>query len=261
MRVLTMNVWGVRGDWPARRAALHAELEALDPDVLSLQETIVTDDYDQVTDLLGGSRHVAHQQAREPDGQGVSIASRWPISAVRELDGRLGPRTGFAATTLLADIDTPDGPLLLVNHFPSWRPALEAERCRQALAAARMIETMRPDPNAAVVLAGDLDADPDADSVRFWTGRAALEGTSVCYRDAWASARPGEAGATYTPDNPLMVDGDWPFRRIDYVLVRCDGGGHPVRFVRSCRLVGDAPRDGVWLSDHFGLVADLSARV
>jgi endonuclease/exonuclease/phosphatase family metal-dependent hydrolase len=172
MRVLTMNVWGVRGDWPGRRAALRAELRELDPDVLSLQETIATDDYDQVKDLLGGSHYVVHQQAREPDGQGVSVASRWPVTGVRELDGQLGPRTaGFAATTLLVDIDAPDGPLLLVNHFPSWRPALEAERCAQTLAAARAIEEMRPDPDAPVVLAGDLDADPDADSVRFWTGR------------------------------------------------------------------------------------------
>ncbi len=76
------------------------------------------------------------------------------------------------------------GELLVVNHFPSWRPDLEHERCVQAVRAAEAITRLRPDPAAHVVLAGDLDADPDADSIRFWTGRCALASVSVCYRDA-----------------------------------------------------------------------------
>jgi hypothetical protein len=36
-----------------------------------------------------------------------------------------------------------------------------------------------------VIVAGDLDADPGSASIRFWTGRQALDGFSVCYRDAW----------------------------------------------------------------------------
>jgi hypothetical protein len=31
-----------------------------------------------------------------------------------------------------------------------------------------------------VIVAGDLDADPASTSIRFWTGRHALDGTSVC---------------------------------------------------------------------------------
>ena len=57
---------------------------------------------------------------------------------------------------------------------------------------------------------------------------------------------------TYTPDNPLLVDDDWPLRRIDYVLVRC--GEHGVGLqIRDCRVVGDDPS----VSDHYGLLADL----
>jgi endonuclease/exonuclease/phosphatase family metal-dependent hydrolase len=45
-------------------------------------------------------------------------------------------------------------------------------------------------------------------------------------------------------------------RRIDYVLVR--GGSHgPLSDVAGCRLVFTEPGDGVWVSDHFGVLADL----
>jgi endonuclease/exonuclease/phosphatase family metal-dependent hydrolase len=126
---------------------------------------------------------------------------------VRELDLQLGPRTvDIAATTLIAEVDAPTGPVLLVNHFPSWKLSMEAERCAQTLLAARAVEEMRPDPDALVIVAGDLDADPDSTSIRFWTGRHPLEGMSVCYRDAWAAVHPDRPGHTYTPDNPLLAD-------------------------------------------------------
>jgi hypothetical protein len=92
----------------------------------------------------------------------------------------------------------------------------------------------------------------------FLTGRQSLDGTSVCYRDAWESANPSDPGATSTPDNPLVADWDWPFRRLDYILVRCGEHGGPTLIIRACSRVFDQPVEGVWASDHFGVVADLS---
>ena len=57
-----------------------------------------------------------------------------------------------------------------------------------------------------------------------------------------------------------MTQGNWPRetgRRIDYVLVGSDDHGPTLR-IESCRLVLDAPVDGVWASDHFGVLADFS---
>ena len=53
MRVLTLNVWGVRGDWDARRSVLASGLRELEPDLVAFIEAIKTDEYDQVVDLLG----------------------------------------------------------------------------------------------------------------------------------------------------------------------------------------------------------------
>ncbi|MCP9984516.1 endonuclease/exonuclease/phosphatase family protein [Actinomadura madurae] len=263
MRVMTMNLWGTRGDWAKRRDVLARGIGDLAPDLVAFQEVIRTRSYDQAADLLGPRYHLAHSEAREPDGQGIAIGSRWPFDGVREADLDLTPRTaGFACTTLGAQVMAPDpaGPLLLVNHFPSWRLDMEYERELQAVASARLIETMLDGRDMHVVLAGDLDAAPDAASVQFWTGRRSLQNTSVCYRDAWDRVHPGEPGVTYTPDNPLMEDGDWPFRRIDYVLVRCGLHGGPTLPIDDCRRVFVHPVGGVQASDHYGLTADLGDR-
>lgn len=89
---------------------------------------------------------------------------------------------------------------------------------------------------------------------------------SVCYRDAWEAAHPGEPGHTFTPENPTMPTGEkgyWliePGRRIDYVLVRCSGHG-PTLDIRSCERLFDRPVRGTWASDHFGVTADLATHL
>lgn len=267
MRVVTQNLWGRRGGWADRRRVLITGLDALRPDLVAFNEAIVNEEYDQVSDLLDTGFHLAHQTSREPGdavgvetGQGVSLASRWPLGEVRELDLHVTPRTaGFACVTLAAEVQAPEpiGPLLFVYHNPSWQLAFEYERELQALAAARFIEDFVGDRTMHVVLAADLDADPAAASARFWTGRQALDGMSVCYRDAWESTHPGEPGHTFTPDNPLMIGGDWPFRRIDYIFVRCGEHVGPTLTISACKRIFNEPVDGLWASDHFGLVADL----
>jgi endonuclease/exonuclease/phosphatase family metal-dependent hydrolase len=262
MRVLTLNLWGRRGHWNERCAVLVEALRELDPDLVAFQEAVVTEGYDQAADLLGPDFHLAHQQEREPGqgdverGQGTSIASRWPLHDVREVDLHVTPRTaGFACTTLVAEVDAPVGPLVFANHVPSWQLSFERERELQALAAARELEKLARDRH--VVLAGDFTADPDSAGVRFLTGRQSLDGTSACYRDAWESVHGNEPGETFTPQNPLVRDWDWPFRRLDYVLVRCGEHGGPTLEVTGCERAFDEPVDGVWASDHFGVVADL----
>lgn len=253
VRVVTLNVWAHGGDWPARRAVLATGFAALAPDLVALQETVVGDAGDQTREIVGDGFEVVHSQRRSDDGTGVSIASRWSIADVEELELDASARDeGFPCTTLIATIDAPelDAPLRLVNHFPSWKPQQELERERQAVQAASRLEQLA----GHVVVAGDFDADPDAASLRFWTGRRSLHGVSVCYRDAWARVHPGEPAPTFTPDeNPLVADPDWPFRQIDHVLVRCGEHGGPTLPIRACRRVFD----DVAASDHYGLLAEL----
>jgi endonuclease/exonuclease/phosphatase family metal-dependent hydrolase len=281
MRVLTQNLWGwyfplegpgigkARPDaappaaWSDRQAALAAGLRALDPDLAAFQEAIALDGHDQVVDLLGPGHHVVHQREREADGSGVSLASRWPITRVHEVDLHLTPRTaGFPCVTLVAEVQVPPpiGPLVFATHKPNFQLALERERELQAVAGAGFLERLAAERGVPVVVAGDFDATPDAASMRFWCGRQSLGEASVCYRDAWQHLHPDDPGHTFTSANPLVAEGTWPLergRRIDYVLVRCADHGPGLDIV-ACERIFEAPVDGVWASDHFGVVADLA---
>lgn len=267
LRVATLNAWGVRGDWPRRRRTLADGFAALDADVITLQEVILAERLDQVREMLGPDYHVVHHGDRESDGQGISTASRWPVRQAVEVDLNVTDRTaGFACTALVTEIDAPRpwGRLWLVNHLPDYQLDHEYERGSQAVAVATAIRRLTADRPGHVLVAGDFDAEPDAASLRFWTGREALHGMSVCYRDAWAAAHPGldrhdPSGHTYVPENPFSEDWDWPFRRIDYILVGCARIGGPTLMVTACRRIMDQP--DTCASDHYGLLAELALPV
>jgi endonuclease/exonuclease/phosphatase family metal-dependent hydrolase len=187
---------------------------------------------------------------------------------VWEPDLNVTPRTDdFACGTLIAEVFAPEPiwPLLFVNHLPNWQLTFEHERELQTVIAARATEEIAEGHDGLhVVLVGDLDATPDSASVRFLHGRQSHGGMSMCYRDAWGSIHPGEAGHTFTAENPLVTAENWDWepelgRRIDYIMVRCSDHG-PTLDVRACQRIFDEPADGVWGSDHFGVVADFSAQ-
>ena len=276
LRVITLNVWGSYHPtpdgmdrvppgatppeaWRRRRNALRAGLDALRPDLVAFQEVLCRDGYDQVVDLLGPGYDVWHHPARLADGSGNSIASRWPLGEVRETEHRITGRVDRQLVTV-AEVQVPDtiGPLLFAHPSASYQMPFEHERELEAVTAARIIEDLVDGHH--VVLAGDFNAAPDTASMRFWRGRQSLGGVSVCFLDAWDDVHRGEAGHTFTPENAMMSHNGWPHergRRIDYILVRCGLQG-PTLQVTGCERIFDEPVDGVWASDHFGVVADLA---
>jgi len=256
----TLNTWGTRGDWPSRLSALRDGFAALEADVLTLQETVLTANLDQATLMLGDGYYLAQQTEREsgdravPAGQGITTASRWPIGDVMEVDLHVTDRTGeFGCACLVTEILAPDpiGRVWVANHFPDYQLDPEVERCLQAVRVSDLLEECVADRPGHVIVAGDMDADSASDSMRFWTGRHVIDRRSVCYRSAWDAIHPGEPVETYCPDNPFQVDPDWPFRGIDHVLVRCSRSG-PTLLARRCRRIFDL--DTTTASDHYGLV-------
>jgi endonuclease/exonuclease/phosphatase family metal-dependent hydrolase len=262
VHVLTLNLFGRDGGWSERREVVRAGLRRMSPDLVALQDVARTPEYDQVADVVDAGYAIVHQERRAPDGSGISTATRWPVLRVHQLDLEVTDRAhGFPCTALAVEVAGPQpiGPVLLVNRRTSWQLTAEHERELEAVAVARWIERLVAGRRLHVVIAGDLNAAPDAASVRFLLGLQSLEGTSVCYRDAWSAVRT-DLGATFTPANALVRDGEMPLepgRRIDYVLVRCTDSG-PTLAVAGCDHAFDAPVDGVWASDHFGVMAELT---
>ena len=76
----------------------------------------------------------------------------------------------------------------------------------------------------------------------------------LVFRDAWTAPGCEDPGYTWADANPYAKVEHEQQRRIDYVFTgwrRNDGRGAPL----SCRVVGDEPVDGVWPSDHYGVLA------
>jgi endonuclease/exonuclease/phosphatase family metal-dependent hydrolase len=264
LRVITFNLLSPdQADWDRRREVIRRGLRKLRPDVVALQETVWGDGYDQASDLLGPDYEMARHASRSADGVGAVLASRWPFGNISEVDLHVTERVDdlpwAAAVTAEVLLPEPFGITLLVHHKPTYQLGYARERELQAVATARFVETQVTGRDLHVVLLGDFDDTPDSACVRFLTGRQSLDQLSVAYRDAWEAAHPGELGHTFTPSNPLVRDGEWSQelgRRIDYVLVRCGIRG-PSLQIANCHRIFDQAVDGVWASDHFGVLADL----
>ncbi|MDP3893296.1 endonuclease/exonuclease/phosphatase family protein, partial [Nocardioides sp.] len=160
---------------------------------------------------------------------------------------------------VLVEVDTPVGTVVVAHHKPSWPFPFEHEREQQAVLVARILEENIASRDLHAVVLGDFDATPDSASMQFWRGRRPVDGLSVCYQDAWEYAHPDDPGYTFELTNPLVRDGEVATdvtRKIDHILVRSGWHG-PTLHVTRCERVLDGPSEGVWVSDHFGVLADL----
>jgi endonuclease/exonuclease/phosphatase family metal-dependent hydrolase len=259
-RVVTYNVYGpANPDWERRHALIRSTLRDLDADVVALQEVPVDQDF--LDDLLGPGYHFGHF-SRTSDGVAGTLATRWPQRRVTELDLRISERVKSTLTwsaALVVEVDTPLGTVVVAHHKPTWPFPFELEREAQAVLLARTLEEHIGDRDVHAVVLGDFDATPDSASLSFLRGRRPVDGISVCYQDAWEYVHPDDPGRTFDLENPLVREGEVATavsRRIDHVLVRAGLHG-PTLLVRECRRVLDAPVDGVWASDHYGVLADL----
>ncbi|MFE0800634.1 endonuclease/exonuclease/phosphatase family protein [Streptomyces sp. NPDC058812] len=271
LRVLTLNVWNTRGDSAARMALINAELRRHAPDLVAFQE-VLPGQLDQL--IAGTGLHGTDQSqvsmAAPPFADrygGTAIATRWPHRVVEVLDQRGTDAPDVPWLTLAAHVPLPDlGEVLFVAPTTSFRLDQEAARERQVLALSDL--DVRHRTALPTIMAGDFNADPDTAGIRYLTGRQSLAGRSTHYHDAWEVAGAGP-GHTWSTDNPdasediaRLVRQPRHHRRLDYVLVGSPHA-HPHAFARvlDARLVFDEPSDGVWASDHYGVVVDLDLGV
>jgi endonuclease/exonuclease/phosphatase family metal-dependent hydrolase len=263
LRVITFNLLTLAdANGEQRQEAVRKVLPDLCPDVVALQEVTRRPDFDQARYLLGPDYTIVGLPGESPSHAGECLASRWPVGEVTTLDVPVISETRLRATAVAADIlfPPPLGPLLVVHHRGTYELPLEHVREQQAVATAQFIEDLIADRrDLPVILLGDFNAEPDAASIRFLSGKQSLAGASVRYEDAWEMTHAGEPGHTFSPHNPLVAAGQMPAergRRIDQIMIRSGAHGPPLD-VTDCRLIFDQPVGGVWASDHFGVLADL----
>ena len=270
VRVLTINVQNDEGD-PRRTRLLNQEVRRLAPDLVAFQEVGYPGRRDQLAELIDGTGlHATHQAGvldHVPPGAdrygGTAVATRWPHRIREVVQGRLADRPDIYWWSLAVAVPLPGlGELLFIAPTTPWPLDAEAARERQAIEVTDLDARHRT--ALPTVIAGDLNAAPEAAGIRYLSGQQTLNGRSVHYHDAWAVAGDGP-GHTWTVDNPVaaaeierVIGQPGHRRRIDYVFVG-SAHAHPAARARilGARLVADRPVDGVWLSDHAGVLVDL----
>lgn len=269
MRLATWNLWWRYGDWDRREPAIAATLRAVDADVVTLQESWELDGERQVDRLAVSTGHLHRvyvpyddcrywqRRASGADARatiGLAVLSRWPVRVLEVLPLPHGDGADNGRIAVGVRIERPDGAVPVVTTHLASSPAASATRVRQVREVAALAHrTQQAVDGGAVVVTGDLNAEPHSDEVRLLSGTLtapAVAGLTLI--DAWRFAEPDDPGWTWRRDNPYLGPGN-PDARIDHVLVGTERGG----VVHAAGLVGADGVDGVWPSDHAGVRVDL----
>jgi len=249
------------GPWEERLSVLRAGLAKLRPDVIGMQEVLhsaVGDALDQARAIADGLGYeIAYGVGSEAHGVafGNAILSRWPILRKDNFPLPNGG-TDERRAVVFAEIDAPFGKLPFFSTHLNWRLHEGHVRCEQVRAVAEIIAREAPVSGFPPVVVGDFNAEPDADEIRFMKGLTGLGGKCVYFADCFGAAGEGK-GTTFARRNPFAYLCHEPDRRIDYVFVRGPDDryrGEPL----AARVCFDEEIDGVFPSDHFGVVATIS---
>jgi endonuclease/exonuclease/phosphatase family metal-dependent hydrolase len=263
IRVGTWNLWWRFGEWDRRRGTIERVLELVDADVLGLQEVWSTARENQAEALAARlGMHFMWAPSPRPErwqqrigdasvGVGTAILSRWPLvdQGVRAL-----PDAEMMA--LYAVVDTPAGGLPVFTVHLDSAPGASSVRCRQVAAVAALVAE-KGEGQLPAVITGDFNAEPDSDEIRLLEGhRTAPAVPGQVFVDAWRFADAAAAGATWDRRNPHVAALGFPDSRIDYVFVGMPVAGRGC--VLGARRFGTAPLDGIWASDHCGVLAHIA---
>jgi endonuclease/exonuclease/phosphatase family metal-dependent hydrolase len=263
LSVMSLNLWHDSGPYAERVPRLREWIDRLDPDLIGFQEALRGPDIDQVAELLEGrGYHLDYVCASkfERDGVGTmefgnAIASRWPIVDRETLQL---PDAGDAEqrAALSVTIDSPHGPVGLTCTHLHWKWRHGETRERQVAALCDLALRRRPRGGFPPLVIGDFNAAPESAEIRYVCGLQSLGGRSVALLDAWTTVGPDGPGFTWSNDNQYAQADLEPNRRIDYVFAGFPNRNGVGQFV-SCEVVCNDERDGVWPTDHFGVLARL----
>jgi endonuclease/exonuclease/phosphatase family metal-dependent hydrolase len=244
--VATLNILNLADRWPERQGLIYAEMAALQPDLIALQEVVYVMQQDRLIGASGDGRYAAVRGWAGRPEYGNSLLVREPLRAESEVRLDLGLQRAAHRVR----IALPGGATVLVavTHF-HHPPAAHAERNAQAEALLAWLDDGRASPTSAdaTILAGDFNAGPDEPAY----ARIAADG----FRSAHLETNGSEPSVTWPSGlvAPAM-DTDGPPNCLDYIWIR-----GAVRAI-DCRLVFDRPAaedPTLYPSDHFGLATHL----
>ncbi|MHB0939344.1 MAG: endonuclease/exonuclease/phosphatase family protein [Armatimonadota bacterium] len=248
LKVMTLNLWGFRGDWTARRDRLLLFLQNEEIDVLLLQEVEQRPwrmhQAEEIAYLTGyGMMYApAHRFFPLPlVSNGLAILSRYPMTnpLTREVcasAGMFASGAGERRVTQRVELGLDSLSVVLYNtHFPLDPKA-------RIPAAQRLWEQVAQEEAVLVIVGGDFNAPPSENSIAFLQGKIDVAGKRGGLVDAWHTAGIGP---------PETFPSAEPRARIDYLFYQAE----PSVVVQEARVVGRRP---VEMSDHAAVIATFS---
>ena len=242
LHVATLNIRNLADRWFERLPLLLADMAALQPDLLGLQEVVYVMQQDRLIGAAGEGRYsVARGWAGRPE-YGNSLLVREPLAAT-QVD-RIDLAQDRSALRALVPLPGGSSVLAVVTHLHHLGPD-EGIRDQQT---ASILDWLDDAPTAdATIVMGDFNADPwEPSPVRL---RAAG------FRSAFEDANGGEPVVTWPSGLQAPgMDTDGDPECLDYIWVR-----GTVR-VDSARLVFDRPDPEdptIYPSDHVGIATRL----
>ena len=242
LHVATLNIRNLADRWDERLPLILADMAALQPDLLGLQEVVYPLQQDRLIGAAGEGHYTAHRSWAGRPEYGNSLLVRHPLAATDE--ARLD--LGLNRSILRATVALPGGAsvLIAVTHLHHEVPD-EAERDEQTRV---LLDWLGSAPAAdARIVVGDFNAEPEEPTY----ARMVAAG----FRSALAEANGADPAVTWPSGlQGPAIDTDGDPGCLDYIWL--SGAAHAVEaglaFDRPA--VGDR---GLFPSDHLGLHARL----
>ena len=238
--VATLNIRNLADRWDERLPLLLADMAALQPDLIGLNEVVYPLQQDRLLGAAGEGRYEAHRAWAGRPEYGNSLLVKAPLVAavVERLDLGAG-RSALRSVVTLAGGTRLAFAVTHLHHVP------EDEAIRGEQAAALVDWLASAPAHDALVVAGDFNAEPDEP--------AAARMRDAGFASAYALANGEEPAVTWPSGiQAEAMDADGDPGCLDYLWVR-----GAIR-VEEARLVFDRPAVGdptLYPSDHLGIAA------
>lgn len=246
LTVATLNLRNIADRWDERLPLLLADMAALQPDLMGLQECVFAVQQDRILGAAGAGHYVSHRGWATRPEYGNATLVREPLRSGQPERFDLGHGRSALRTPLTTE--SGKGFDFVVTHLHHLT-ADEAIRAGQAAALTAWLEarTAGTERSSPMVVVGDFNAEPVEDAYRLMT--------EAGFRSAHLEANGAEPAVTWPSGIQAPgMDADGEPGCLDYIWVR-----GPIT-VQSCRVVFDRPAiddPTLYPSDHFGLVATL----
>lgn len=241
LHVATLNIRNLADRWDERLPLILADMAALQPDVLGLQECVYVLQQDRLIGAAGAGRYDSVRGWAGRPEYGNALLVREPLRAAgsERLDLGLGRSAIRSRVGLAGGMDV----LVTVTHLHHVTDG-EMERDDQAR---QLIAWLDPAAAGAQVVVGDFNAEPAEPTY--------ARMRSAGFRSALAEANGTEPEVTWPSGlQGPAIDTDGPAGCLDYIWIRGSISVQSAGVVFDRPAVGDP---GLYPSDHLGLAAHL----